>query len=279
MYAPQVRGVVPRAPDPEMEALFRVCALVHRTLRQATTSPHQADVVAMGADGTPTEQLDRAAEAQILEFLETERLPWNVLSEEAGVVDRGGELTLVVDPVDGTHNALRGLPFYTISVALGRATLRGIEAGVVHDLANGSTWWARRGAGAFRDGRPIRTRKWDVRSELFFVNLGRHSTTQALRLAERGRRIRSLGCASLEMALVAQGGGDAYLFENDAPTRNLRVTDIAAGYRILVEAGGGVADASGAPVDDLALALEHRTSVLGYGDATLLAAHRSGGVP
>ena len=64
------------------------------------------------------------------------------------------------------------------------------------------------------------------------------------------------------MALVAQGGGDAYLFENDSPTRNLRVTDIAAGYRILLEAGGGVTDAAGAPVDDLPLALDHRTSVL-----------------
>src|SRR5579863_1661044 len=126
MYGAQVRPSVRRAADPDLEALFRVCSVVHRTLRQATTSPHRADVVAMGADGTPTEQLDRAAEAQILEFLETERLPWNVLSEEAGVIDRGGELTLVVDPVDGTHNALRGLPFYTISVALGRSTLREI---------------------------------------------------------------------------------------------------------------------------------------------------------
>ncbi len=279
MYIAQVRALVARPPDPELEALFRVCAVVHRTLRQATTSPHRADVVAMGADGTPTEQLDRAAEAQILEFLESERLPWNVLSEEAGVVDRGGDLTLVVDPVDGTHNALRGLPFYTISVALGRTTLRSIEAGVVHDLANGSTWWARRGQGAFRDGRAISTRRWDARSELFFVNLGRHSTTSALRWAERGRRIRSLGCASLEMALVAQGGGDAYLFENDAPTRNLRVTDIAAGYRILVEAGGGVSDAGGTPVDDLPLTLDHRTSVLAYGDPAFLTAHRAGGMP
>jgi NAD+ kinase len=279
MYEAPVGPPVRHPPDPDIEALVRVCAVVHRTLRQATTSPHRADVVAMGADGTPTEQLDRVAEAQVLEFLETERLPWNVLSEEAGMIDRGGETTLVLDPVDGTHNALRGLPFYTVSAALGRGSLRGIEAGVIHDLANGSTWWARRGAGAYRDGRRITTRKWDARSEMFFVNLGRHSTTPALRLAERGRRIRSLGCASLEMTLVAQGGADAYLFENDAPTRNLRVTDIAAAYRILVEAGGGVADAAGAPIDELPLALDHRTSVLGYGDPAFLAAHRASEVP
>jgi fructose-1,6-bisphosphatase/inositol monophosphatase family enzyme len=276
MYGPQVRAPVGPAPDPEIEALFRVCAVVHRTLRQATTSPHQADVVAMGADGTPTEQLDRAAEAQVLEFLETEGLPWNVLSEEVGAVDRGGELTLVVDPVDGTHNALRGLPFYTISAALGRGSLRGIEVGVIHDLANGSTWWARKGTGAYRDGRRISTRTWDARTEMFFVNLGRHSTAPALRLAERGRRIRSLGCASLEMTLVAQGGADAYLFENDSPNRNLRVTDIAGAYRILEEAGGGVTDAAGAPIEDLALALDRRTSVLGFGDRAFLAAYRSG---
>jgi fructose-1,6-bisphosphatase/inositol monophosphatase family enzyme len=157
--------------------------------------------------------------------------------------------------------------------------LKGIEAGVVHDLANGSSWWARRGQGAYKDGRRITTRPWDARSEMFFVNLGRHSTTPGLRLAERGRRIRSLGCASLEMILVAQGGADAYLFENDAPTRNLRVTDIGAAYRILLEAGGGVTDASGRSIDDLPLTLDHRSSVLGYGDPAFLAAHRAGGVP
>ena len=253
-------------PDPELEVLFRVAAAVQSSVRQAMTSPHRGDVVAMGADGSPTEELDRIAEGQILSVLEAEGVDWDVLSEEIGLVRRGGGPLLVVDPIDGSHNALRNMPFSTISLALGRTDLGGIEKGVVRDLSSGTSYWASRGEGAYHDGRRISTRRWDQRSELFFVNLGRHSTPGAVRLAEHGRRIRSLGCASLEIAMVAQGSADAYFFENDTAPRNLRVTDIAAGYRILLEAGGGFTDAKGAPVERIPLDLEQHTSVLAYGD-------------
>ena len=264
------------ASDPELEVMFRISAAVHSAVRQSMTSPHRADVVAMGADGSPTEELDRIAEGQILSVLEAEGVDWDLLSEEIGLVRRGGGALLVVDPIDGSHNALRGMPFATISLALGRGTLGGIEKGVVRDLTNGTTYWAARGAGAYRDGRRISTRRWDLRSELFVVNLGRHSTPRAVELAARGRRIRSLGCASLEIALVAQGSADAYYFENDTPPRNLRVTDIAAAYRILLEAGGGMTDANLGAIDAVPLDLDHHTSVLAYGDPAF-AATRQGG--
>jgi fructose-1,6-bisphosphatase/inositol monophosphatase family enzyme len=220
----------------------------------------------MGADGSPTEELDRVAEGQILSTLEAEGVDWDILSEEIGLVVRGGSRTLVVDPIDGSHNALRGMPFASVSLALGRKSLGGIEVGVVHDLFTGATLWAARGHGAFLDGRPIHVRPWEVRKELLFVNLGRHSTPRAVHWAERGRRIRSLGCASLEMSMVARGAADAYLFENDTPTRNLRVTDIAAAYRIVLEAGGTVGDANFAPIDEFPLELGRHTSVCAWGD-------------
>lgn len=279
MYAPSVPADVARAPDPELEILFRICAAVHRAVRQSHTSPRRADVVAMGADGSPTEELDRIAEAQVIAVLEAESVGWDVLSEEAGWLRRGGGPTLVVDPIDGSHNALRGLPFYTVSLALGSGTLGGVEVGVVHDLGTGSTFWARRGTGAFRDGRPITTRKWSARTEMFFLNLGRHSTAAALRLASDGRRVRSLGCASLEICHVAQGAADAYFFENDSGPRNLRVTDIAAGYRILAEAGGGTWNARFEPVEGVALDLAERTSVFAFGDREFAASRATAVVP
>ncbi|HEY6238972.1 MAG TPA: inositol monophosphatase family protein [Thermoplasmata archaeon] len=265
------------APDPELEVLFRIAQSVHQTVRQSMTSPHRADVVAMGADGSPTEELDRVAEGQILSVLEAEGVDWDLLSEEVGLVRRGGDRLLVVDPIDGSHNALRSMPFSTISIALGTRDLDGIEKGVVRDLFRGTTYWATRGHGAYRDGHRISVRPWEVKSELFFVNLGRHSTPAALELAERGRRIRSLGCASLEMAMVAQGSADAYLFENDTAERNLRVTDIAAGYRLLLEAGGGVTDASGRPIGSVPLDLAQHTSVLAFGDPHFVASRQGAG--
>jgi fructose-1,6-bisphosphatase/inositol monophosphatase family enzyme len=266
------------APDPELEVLFRISAGVHQAFRQAMTSPHRGDVVAMGADGSPTEAMDRVAEGQILAMLDAEGVQWDLLSEEIGVVRRGGDRLLVVDPIDGSHNALRNMPFSTISLALGSGTLGGIEKGVVRDLTNGTTYWAARGSGAYRDGHRLLTRRWEQRSELFFVNLGRHSTPRACELAARGRRVRSLGCASLEIAMVAQGSADAYLFENDTELRNLRITDIAAAYRILREAGGGFTDAQGRSLDDLPLDLAHHASVLAFGDPAFAASYAGGGV-
>jgi fructose-1,6-bisphosphatase/inositol monophosphatase family enzyme len=263
---PRVGADVPRDTSDELEILFRISYAVRHAVRQSGASPHRAEIVSMGAAGSPTEELDRIAEAQIFSSLEEEGVDWDVLSEEAGLVHRGGSRLLVVDPVDGSHNALRGFPMSTVSLALGSTTLGNIDLGVVHNLDNGVTHWARRGHGAFRDGRRLHTRTWEARTELFCVNLGRHSTARAARLAERGRRVRSLGCASFEIAMVAQGSADAYFFENDDEGRNLRVTDIAAAYLVLREAGGGIADSSLKPLESFPLTLDRRTSVFGWGD-------------
>lgn len=261
----------------DLEVLFRIGSAVHRVVREASSSPHRADVVAMGADGSPTEEIDRIAEAKVLSTLDAEGVTWDLLSEEIGLVRRGGPWTLVVDPIDGSHNALRGLPYATVSLALGRETLGGIEMGLVHDLTNGTNYWAVRGHGAFRDGRRISTRRWDARTELFFLNLGRHSTPRALALAGKARRVRSLGCASLEMTMVAQGSSDVYFFENDTVNRNLRVTDIAAAYRIVSEAGGGVLDATSAPLEAFPLELGRHTSVFAWGDPGFVQGAKDGG--
>ena len=254
---------------PDLEVLYRVGLAVHRTVREWASSPHRGDVVAMGADGTPTEELDRAAEAEILRVLDAEGVDWDVVSEEAGHVRRGGARTLVVDPIDGTLNAIRNLPFSTVSLALGSANLGGIEIGLVRDLSRGTTWWAARGEGAFVDGRPIRTRGWVPHGEVFFVNLGHRATERSVRLAGRVRRTRSLGCASYEMLMVAQGSADGYYFENSGEKANLRATDIAAAYRILREAGGGVTDTGGASLETFPQNVERRTTDIAWGDPAI----------
>ena len=263
---PYVRRPVPRASAADLEVLYRISVAVHRVVRDARSSPHRADVVAMGADGTPTEELDRLAEGEILRTLDAEGVDWDLLSEEIGHVARGGDRTLVVDPIDGCHNALRNLPYFTVSLALGKKDLGGVEAGLIRDLHHGTTWWATRGGGAFCDGRPIRTRPWNLRTETVYVNLGRNATERSIRLAGRARRVRSLGCASQELLMVAQGSADAFLFENDAESRNLRATDVAAAYRILREAGGGLSDAKGGALESFPLHLERRTSIFAWGD-------------
>lgn len=248
--------------------LVRMAYLVERGVIQEKTSPHPFRVVSMGASGNPTEELDRVAEAQVLSFMEQEGLKWNMLSEELGFVDRGGDRLLVVDPIDGSYNVLHGLPLGTISLALGKDRLSDVYAAVVHDLMSGTTYWASKGGGAFHDGVRIGTRKWEKGSDLFFINMN-HKTSQRVReIALLPRRVRSLGSASLEISMVAKGSGDLYIAEASMELANLRVTDIAAARLILLEAGGGMAKADGSSID-MPLSLKDRTSVLAWGSKDL----------
>lgn len=250
----------------DLEVLFRITGTVEGVVREVSHSPHRADVVGMGASGSPTERIDQAAERAVLACLDAEGVDWDFLSEEIGLVHRGGGRLLVVDPIDGSYNALHELPFASISMALGKDTLESVELGVVHDLYRRTTYWAERSRGAYRDGRAIHVRPWNPRADLVFLNMARHTTDRAVERARRARRVRALGCASLEIALVAEGAGDAYLFDNRTDSLNLRATDIAAGYRILLEAGGGIADAEGKPVADFPLTVSQRTSLHAWGD-------------
>lgn len=252
-----------------LEVLFRICGVVEGVVRRVAGSPHRGDVIGIGASGSPTERIDQAAEQAILSCLDHEGVDWDFLSEEIGHVRRGGGPLLVVDPIDGSHNALHGLPFASVSMALGQQNLAGIDLGVIHDLYRRTTYWAERGRGAYRDGRPIHVRPWDPKADLIYLNFGRHTQERAVERAKKARRVRSLGCASLEIAHVAEGAGDAYWFDNRPQSLNLRVTDIAAAYRVLLEAGGGITDAEGGPLDDFPLSVERRTSLFAWGDPAL----------
>jgi fructose-1,6-bisphosphatase/inositol monophosphatase family enzyme len=272
----------PRPMDPErgssreLETLIRIGNAVEGTFREVRRSPRRAREVGMGASDNPTAEIDRAAEARVLACLEHEGVRWNLLSEELGFVDRGGDDTLVVDPVDGSHNALSEIPCATISLALGRERLSDLRVGVVHDLFLGRTHWAIQGRGAYVDGVRMATRPWRPGQELLMVNLGANATPRAHGAAASVRRVRALGCASLEMALVAQGASDGYFSDNDPAERNLRVTDIAAGYLLVREAGGGVHVPGSGPLD-LPLDLKDRTPLLAWGDVGFLEQGRQEG--
>jgi fructose-1,6-bisphosphatase/inositol monophosphatase family enzyme len=77
--------------------------------------------------------------------------------------------------------------------------------------------------------------------------------------------------------MVAQGSADGYLFENHPASRNLRATDIAAAYRIVLEAGGSMRDVAGDPLDAFPLGVERRTSVFAFGDESLAESVKAGG--
>src|SRR2546425_11018726 len=122
------------------ELLLELADAVQHAVAEIADDP--AEVLGHGADGAPSTRIDRVAEEAVLRVLDYEDARLNVLSEEAGFVDRGGGATLVLGPIDGTHKALRGGAAYSVSMAIGRARLADVEEGLVRDLVSGATYYA-----------------------------------------------------------------------------------------------------------------------------------------
>jgi fructose-1,6-bisphosphatase/inositol monophosphatase family enzyme len=224
-----------------------------------------AEVLGRGADGAPSSRLDRVAESAVLEGLERSEARVNVLSEEAGFIDRGGDRLLVLDPVDGTHNALRGVPAFSVSLALGRTRLGDIEEGLVRDLTSGATYHAAKGKGATLNDKPIHAKPFDPGDMLFSVYLGTNAEPDAARVAAKARRVRNLGAASLDLCLVARGAADVYYMHSREERLKLRACDIAAGTLIVREAGGLVLNLAGRDLD-IPLTADAHTDLVAVGD-------------
>ncbi len=199
------------------------------------------DEVGIGADGTPTCKIDLIAETEVLEIIEERDAALNVLSEEAGFVDRGFDETLVLDPIDGTYNATTGIPIYCISMAVGRARLSDIRCGLVKDLVHGDTYWAEKENGAFLNGVQISVGEFEDKKTVFSVPLSRLAPESSYIAAHLPKRVRILGSAALEMCMLARGVMDVY-YNQSRHRGSLRIVDIAAASLILREAGGEVFD-------------------------------------
>ncbi len=223
----------------------------------------------MGADGTPTAKIDKVAEDVILRFVEENDLPVNVLSEEAGFVDRSMEKTLVVDPIDGTHNAVMGIPLYSASLALGSKSLMDVEQGIVRNLVNDDVFYAKRGEGASLNGKKIQVRKYHPRSATFLVYMGRYMTPTSLQVIKNSMRARALGCASLEMCMIAEGKADAQYMNTEVYEKSIRVVDIAASALILREAGGEIFTLNKEKLD-MPFNLQFRSNFVAVGDQQVL---------
>lgn len=212
--------------------------------------------VGLGASGSPTSHIDALAEKIALKELAKSKIPVNLLSEEKGFVDFGGRYVFVLDPVDGTRNACRGIPFYSVSLAIGTSRLSDIEYGVVKNIPTGDVFSAEKHRGAFFNNVKIQVCEVPSADMLSSISLGKMYTAKAGSLSKKGN-VRSLGSASLEMCLVALGALD-YYFVGKA---FLRVVDIAASTLVVREAGGVVRTITGDDLD-MELNLSERTSVL-----------------
>lgn len=184
---------------------------------------------------------DLAADAAAVAVLDAAGL--GVLSEESGRHRPDRRVTVVVDPLDGSTNASRGLSWWATSLCA--VDGQGPLVALVVDLRSGTRWTATRGAGATKDGEPITAsgcrRLGDAIVGLNGVPAGHGGWAQ----------YRALGAAALDLCAVADGSLDGYL---DCTTDELGVWDYLGAVLVCREAGAMVVDAAGR---DLAV-LDHR---------------------
>jgi len=231
---------------------------IYRKVRRAySTEFHRFGTnIGIGADGTPTKYVDKLAEDVAIKFIKKTGMDVNILSEEAGFLDFDGEYTFVLDPVDGTRNAYRGIPFYSVSLGVGKSRLSDVEYGIVKNIPTGEIFFAEKEYGAFLNKKRIGVPDVPAKDILSSITLGKNFDALTLSLAKKGV-VRSLGSASLEMCMVAMGALDFYVIGKEY----LRVTDIAASTLIMREAGGIVTNIHGEELD-MSIGLDERTSVI-----------------
>lgn len=171
---------------------------------------------------------DRAALAVI------DRAGYGAFSEESGVHHADRKVTVVVDPVDGSTNASRGLPWWATSLCA--LDGHGALAAVVVNQATGTRYEAARGGGARCDGRPIRPTGCAAMDQAIVAFSG--YPDRWLGWAQ----YRSLGAAALDLCAVASGQLDAFI---DCAAESLAPWDYLGGMLVCAEAGAAVAEAFG----------------------------------
>jgi len=194
-------------------------------------------------------EVDKAAEAAIIDTLRDAYPEYRILAEESGSsAGKGGgdsEYQWIIDPLDGTTNFIHGMPQYAVSIALAKAGV--IEQAVIFDPNRNELFTASKGGGAFLNERRIRvSRRNKLQDSLigtgFPYRMFDHIDTYLAifkELAQKTAGQRRPGAASLDLAYVACGRFDGFWEFGLSPW------DMAAGALLISEAGGLVSDMRG----------------------------------
>src|SRR2546425_9055565 len=175
--------------------------------------------VAEKSDLSPVTEADQAIEAMARRLVRENHPELGVLGEEEGEAPGTAQARLIIDPIDGTRNFVRGIPVFATLVAI--ETGGEVVAGVASAPALRARWHAARGCSAFRDGQRIRGSRVESldRAMLFHGNLGPGEAGPPSGLAgliERVERTRGFGDFYQHM-LVAEGAGEIAVRPGSAP--------------------------------------------------------------
>jgi myo-inositol-1(or 4)-monophosphatase len=218
-------------------------------------------VVGSGKGGDETTAIDAAAERAILaRFAGLDGL--TIVSEEVGTIGTG-ETFVVIDPIDGSLNAKRGIPFFALSIAVASgATMRDVDFGFVHDFGTEEEWTATRGEGARLDGRLLEGEPPKEQIEILAFEATHTALVagEAAAVVDLAYRLRIMGSLALSLCHLAAGRIDAVCSLKPA-----RAVDIAAAQLLVLERGLAIDLPDAAPFASAPLDVEGRSRVVAAG--------------
>jgi myo-inositol-1(or 4)-monophosphatase len=210
--------------------------------------------VGMGKDGTPTKLIDRVAEDAALNVLTSEDV--RIISEEAGIIG-DGDTYVALDPLDGTFNASRSIPVYSISLCFSKTPeLGGAFFGYVYNIATSDEYYA--DSKSYKNGELIKVSS----EESVYCNAIVYYPWKEFPF----KRMRVFGSAALEMCFLAEGSFDCFIDIRGGQRGMLRIYDVAAGIYIAEKAGATITDARGNSLENKKFDMEERLKIVAAND-------------
>ena len=208
----------------------------------------------IGAGGDPIKQIDLSAENAIVDTLKKHGVSFTLISEESGIKEYGEnpcECYVTADPIDGTTNLMRGIPFYATSIAISaKPTLDTVHTALVADLFHGVTYTVQKGKSVHRNNQKITpSKETSLEETVIGMDLNTYKIQKIVpkltKLILKTKHIRHFGANALELCYVADGTTDAFIDIRG----KLRVTDMAAAWLVIKEAKGIITTPEGKPLN------------------------------
>lgn len=251
----------------KIEDLRQIGQRLFAEIGNTRLKPFASEAIGKGASGDKTFPIDKKAEDIIIGSLEALNEPLSIISEEAGLKEiKGGGKKVLIDPIDGSKNAVTGIPFYCSSIAVAdKDNIGSMSLAYVINLLTGDEFWAERGKGAFFNDERINTQKDDVFYLIAYESPSpKKDIPKMIRLLSETRRTRCFGATALDLAYVAYGSVSVFL--TPSPSRSF---DFAGGYLLIKEAGGLFSDTGGNPIADMEIGLKRSVPILAAGNKQL----------
>jgi len=230
-----------------IDALKEACQQVHARTKRLAGTAQASEQMGRGAGGDMSRRIDIVAEKTVLDVVRRRGIDATIVGEECGIIE-GKRGYLVMDAIDGTTNAVRGLPFYCCSLAYATEfRLSSVTDAAVIDLATGDLYYASNGKGAHLNKRKIAAKKSsdDAIVGINMSGMNPGVIEQLKPVLAQAKHVRQLGANALEMCFLARGFLDAYVDLRG----KIRPTDIAGARLIAKEAGCSVRALDGSELD------------------------------